>query len=223
VAAGDLVFDVGAHVGDRTAAFAALGARVVAIEPQPSVLPWLKRLVGNRPGVVIEPVAVGAEPGIADLAISEANPTLSTLATEWRADVVARNPTFRSVRWEATTSVPVTTLDDLIEKHGEPIFCKIDVEGHEAEVLRGLHRPLDSLSLEFVRGTTEVGLECVDLLEALAPYRYNAIGGEGRDFIWPEWVDADSVRTWLTGDASRFSSGDLYARRATRDLEERDA
>lgn len=223
VASGDLVFDVGAHVGDRTAAFAALGARVVAVEPQPSILPWLERLVGGRPGVVIEPVAVGAEVGMADFAISQSNPTLSTLATQWRTDVVARNPTFRSVRWEASASVPVTTLDMLIEKHGEPGFCKIDVEGHEAEVLRGLHRPIDLLSLEFVRGTTEIALECVDLLEALASYRYNAIGGERRSFLWSQWVGADRIRSWLTQDAGRYSSGDLYARRAARDLEEQEA
>ena len=34
--AGDLAFDVGAHLGDRTAAFQKLGARVVALEPQPA-------------------------------------------------------------------------------------------------------------------------------------------------------------------------------------------
>jgi hypothetical protein len=32
---GDLVFDIGAHAGNRTRAFAALGCRVVALEPQP--------------------------------------------------------------------------------------------------------------------------------------------------------------------------------------------
>ncbi|CAA9326259.1 MAG: hypothetical protein AVDCRST_MAG90-1251, partial [uncultured Microvirga sp.] len=31
---GDLAFDIGAHVGDRTSSFRRLGARVVALEPQ---------------------------------------------------------------------------------------------------------------------------------------------------------------------------------------------
>ncbi len=34
---GDLVFDIGAHVGDRVAAFRRLGAKVVAVEPQPAL------------------------------------------------------------------------------------------------------------------------------------------------------------------------------------------
>ena len=35
VRAGDLAFDIGAHVGDRIGSFRRLGARVVALEPQP--------------------------------------------------------------------------------------------------------------------------------------------------------------------------------------------
>ena len=34
---GDLVFDIGAHVGDRIAAFRRLEARVIALEPQPAL------------------------------------------------------------------------------------------------------------------------------------------------------------------------------------------
>ena len=48
VSAGDLVFDVGAHLGDRTVAFCDLGARVIAIEPQEDVLPWLRRRIGRK-------------------------------------------------------------------------------------------------------------------------------------------------------------------------------
>ena len=45
---GDLVFDIGAHLGNRTRAFAALGCRVVAVEPQPHVARMLRTLVGGR-------------------------------------------------------------------------------------------------------------------------------------------------------------------------------
>ena len=39
---GDLAFDIGAHVGDRISSFRRLGARVVALEPQPGPAqsPW---------------------------------------------------------------------------------------------------------------------------------------------------------------------------------------
>ncbi|MGB1655704.1 MAG: FkbM family methyltransferase [Longimicrobiales bacterium] len=216
VAPGDLVFDVGAHLGDRTAAFVGLGARVIALEPQPTLLPWLRRLVGRRAGVTVVPAAVGPEAGVADLAVSDAHPTLSTLADGWREAVVQENPTFNAVRWNRSTEVEVTTMDALISKFGEPRFCKIDVEGFEADVLAGLSRPLQALSIEFVSGTLDVAEACVTRLETLDRYEYNAIPGERRDFLWSEWRTADQILAWLGGDAGSVSSGDLYARRAPR-------
>lgn len=212
----DLVFDVGAHVGDRTVAFAELGARVVALEPNPALLPWLRRFAGRRPGVTIVEEAVGPEAGKARLALSEATPTLSTLAAEWKERIVRDNPTFRDARWDREVEVVVTTLDDLIARFGEPSFCKIDVEGHEAAVLEGLSRPLEAVSFEFVAGTADVAVGCVRRLESLGAYDFNVVVGESRDFIQAEWMDAESVVAWLEAGAGGASSGDVYARRRER-------
>src|SRR6184192_1380228 len=75
---GDLVFDVGAHVGDRVASFRRLGARVVAVEPQPALVTTLKLLYGRDPTVTIEPVAIGAHMGEIELNLNLDNPTVST-------------------------------------------------------------------------------------------------------------------------------------------------
>lgn len=212
IAEGDLVFDVGAHLGDRSAAFAALGARVVALEPQPHVARWLRRIVARTEAITVREAAVGRTPGTARMAVSGAHPTVSTLAHEWREKLPARNASFRHVRWEDTIEVPVTTLDALITEFGMPRFCKIDVEGHEADVLAGLSQPIAALSVEFVAGTVDVVEACVARLEALATYRYNVVVGEGRAYRFTSWVAPDEALAWLAAGADGVSSGDLYAR-----------
>lgn len=209
---GDLVFDVGAHLGDRTAAFASLGARVVAVEPQPFLVPWLRRLVGGREAVTILEEAVGSQEGRTRLWVSPGTPTVSTVAEGWKERLPETNPTFQGVRWDESVEVPVTTLDHLIDRYGVPRFCKIDVEGHEAEVLAGLGRPLPALSVEFVAGGLEVAQACVRRLQELGAYEFNAVGGEERSFLLEGWVSGPAISRWLSEGAGGRSSGDLYAR-----------
>jgi len=208
---GDLVFDVGAHLGDRSAAFAALGARVIALEPQPRIARWLRRLAGRDGRIEVRVEAVGARPGFGSLAVSRRHPTVSTLSDAWRTGAADRNPGFAGVRWDASVEVPVVTLDDLIERYGAPGFCKIDVEGYEAEVLSGLSQPLAALSIEFVAGQLDVADACVRRLRELGRYRFNAVLGERRDFAFEEWKPAEAILAWIEAGAAGVSSGDLYA------------
>jgi len=212
VPADGLVFDVGAHLGDRTLAFAALGARVVALEPQPALHAWLRRRLAGHPNVVLRTEALGPRPGSAELAVSEATPTVSTLAHDWRRRIGGANPSFRHVAWEGSVRVPVTTLDALIAEYGRPAFCKIDVEGYEAAVLAGLGRPLPALSFEFVHGSLDVAEACIERLLVLGDYRFNVICGESRRFRFDAWLDASALRARLRGELAAVSSGDVYAR-----------
>jgi len=209
---GDLVFDVGAHLGDRSAAFATLGARVVALEPQPHVARWLRRLVAKYPEVAVSAEAVGAAPGVARIAISRRHPTVSTLSDSWRSSITNQHRGFARVRWDAATQVTVVTLDELIRRHGMPSFCKIDVEGYEAEVLAGLSTPVPALSVEFVAAQLDVAVACVRRLSQLGDYRFNAVLGERRTFALDAWIDGEAIEAWLAAGAGGSSSGDVYAR-----------
>ena len=211
VSEGDIVFDIGAHLGDRSVAFASLGATVIALEPQPQVARWLKRLVGRNARILLRTEAVGASTGTARLAISRKAPTVSSLSGPWRDAMKESHPGFSGVRWEDSVDVPVVTLDDLIETYGLPSFCKIDVEGFEAEVLTGLSLALPALSVEFVAGQLPVAAACVRRVCELGRYRFNVILGEGRHFSFARWEDEETIIAWLRDGAGGASSGDLYA------------
>src|SRR5215468_2125109 len=147
VAKGDLVFDIGSHVGDRVAAFRRLGARVVAVEPQPALATTLRLIYRRDKMVTVVESAVGREPGRVALKLNLDNPTVSTASEAFIA--ASRDaPGWEGQQWIRTVRVPVTTLDALVARFGTPRFIKIDVEGYEAEVLGGLAAPVPALSFE---------------------------------------------------------------------------
>jgi FkbM family methyltransferase len=211
VPAGGLAFDVGAHAGSRVRAFRRLGARVVAVEPQPDFVRLLEALYGRDPQVAIVAAAVGRASGTATLHAAERTPTVTTLAPEWAARVAA-DASFRGVRWTPSARVSVTTLDALIAAHGRPQFVKLDVEGYEAEALAGLSTPIAALSFEYLAAAREVALDCVDRLTALGNYEYNWSRGERQRFAERTWLEPGAIRALLRALPAGAGSGDVYAR-----------
>jgi FkbM family methyltransferase len=210
VSPGDLVFDVGSHVGDRIAAFRRLGARVVAVEPQPALVQTLRLLYGRDRAVTIEPVAVGRRAGTVALNLNLDNPTVST-ASDDLIRAAAGAPGWEGQTWTRTIRAPLTTLDLLIARHGMPAFVKIDVEGFEADVLAGLARPAAGLSFEFTTIQPDLAAACIDRCTTLGYCRFNAALGESQALVHPHWLSAPELARWLAALPVESNSGDIYA------------
>lgn len=206
---GDLCFDIGAHVGNRLRVWSVLGARVVAVEPQPHLMRWLVRLYGRRSHITLMEQAIGAATGTATLHISRRTPTVTTLSSAWMT-AVQRDPSFAGVSWDTAVTVPVTTLDVLIGLYGRPAFCKIDVEGYELEVLRGLSQPIPALSFEYIPAAISIAVGCISRLAELGPYEFNYAPGESQRLQAAHWLSVTEMLDIL--GQIKGESGDVYGR-----------
>jgi FkbM family methyltransferase len=132
---GDLCFDVGANLGQTIESLVACGAKVVAVEPNPLCLPTLHYEFGRDPRVTLVNKAIGSTPGTARLHFTGTAATAS-LRDDWIAG------------HENEVLTEVITLGQLIASHGAPKLLKVDVEGFELEVFRGLDRPIPIIYFE---------------------------------------------------------------------------
>ncbi len=136
---GDWFFDIGANVGAYTLlASGVRRAASVAIEPVESTSHLLNRNVdlnGLESLVHVILAAAGAVKG--ELSFTSGEDTTN--------HVIADNELVET----GAIIVPVITVDSLLAK-GLPVLIKIDVEGFETEVIRGMEKTLDEPSLKAV-------------------------------------------------------------------------
>ncbi|WP_327037910.1 FkbM family methyltransferase [Micromonospora maris] len=211
---GDLVFDIGSHVGDHIGSFRRLGARVIAVEPQPMCLRALRAIYADDDQVTLVAAACGAQPGRIGFLVNSANPTVSTASPDFVAAAAGAGGWEDQV-WDGEIEVPVTTVDALIAEHGTPAFTKIDVEGFEDAVLAGLSRPLPALSFEFTTIGRQVALRCLDRLAALGFGGFDVALGDTKALTLGRWVDATEMATHLLALPHETNSGDVYCVPAT--------
>lgn len=185
LAPGTLCFDIGANYGAKTEVFLHLGARVIAFEPQHDCMDELQARIGPHPRLVSVNAAVGASAGRSTFYINEQR-AASSLVKEWQGEVVG------------TMDVRVTTLDDAIAEYGLPQYCKIDVEGYELEVLKGLTQPIPVLSFEYHarHGGIEQALACLDYLSGLGELLINITPVEKPMLAGVKW--------WMKSDFAEF-------------------
>lgn len=138
-----LVFDVGANRGQSSEHYIALGARVVAFEPQTDLHPEIRQLCHNSPKLTIEACGLGSKEETRKFFITSYD-QVASLREDWEGTRIGE------------TSIQVSTLDLQIARHGAPAYCKIDVEGWELEVLAGLSTPLPLVSFEYHNSPEEI-------------------------------------------------------------------
>jgi FkbM family methyltransferase len=148
--AAQTIFDVGANVGQTAILLHRFfpGATIHSFEPVPSTYGSLSRNVGHIEAIRPHGVALGAVVGVVRMSVDENSET---------------NSVVRSDDPGASSDVSITTIDDFSSQTGIAHIdvLKIDVEGHELQVLEGASSMLRAGRIDCVY--VEVGFDSTDL------------------------------------------------------------
>ena len=204
IGAGDIVFDVGANFGEKARIFLAIGAKVIAVEPQLRCLAEIKVRCGTPRNLVLVEAGMGEAEGRSPFFVRQCAAGSGLIET-WEGQIVS------------TTEVQVVTADALIAKHGLPVFVKIDVEGYELKVLQGLTVPVPTVSFEYHLTPPDIdkSLRCVERLQRLGRIQVNVTSAEELRFRYSNWLEPDQFFDIFPGDLQSdhdYRYGDIFVR-----------
>lgn len=187
---GDLAFDIGANVGERSAAMLAAGARVVAVEPQKACIEALNARFNGNPNFTAVHAGVGSQPGRMVLQSCNETNECATFSTEFVETFSGHS----NLHFQPGEEVEILTMAQLTARYGRPAFCKVDTEGFELEVIRGMAQPPEVLAFEFNRPLIHQTKACLDALGKLGPCECNFLEFTRMKLALTHWLPLGEFR-----------------------------
>tara|TARA_Y100001958_G_C21192427_1_gene520342 strand:- start:665 stop:1351 length:687 start_codon:yes stop_codon:yes gene_type:complete len=203
----NIIFDIGAHKGDKSKKLINFFSKIVLVEPQPECVKILKSKFSKYKNIIIVETGVSSREQSLELKINSSNPLISTFSDKWTKG------RFKESKWDQKLNITTTTLDKLVNQFGNPDFIKIDVEGHEYDVVKGLSKKVGTISFEFTSEFFEESLKCLNYLQKLGYEKFNYSEGERRKFN-TDWVKKEKLVSILKKELEKNSLlwGDIYTK-----------
>ncbi|MBR9705536.1 FkbM family methyltransferase [Candidatus Pacearchaeota archaeon] len=210
VSKGDLCFDIGANIGTFSDILLRLGCKVIAVEFQTDCVNHLNKKFASVNNFTLVNKAADETIRDIDVFICSTN-SLSTISPQW-IKTIKQTRKHLTFTHNKRNKVHTTTLDQLITQYGKPVFCKIDVEGGELSVIKGLSQPLSFLSFEFTTESIGLSRDCLRHLSSLGKYSYNYSLRKAIKLESANWMSFEDMMKTL--DSMKFDSlcGNIYAK-----------
>lgn len=210
---GEIYFDIGANYGNRIEPILNKNLKIIAVEPQKSCIRFLKMKFGGK--IVIVPKGVSSKLETRTMYLANVN-TISSFSQEWISST-QESGRFSNYNWDEKVDVQMTTLDELIAQFGTPKFIKVDVEGFELEVLKGLSQSIHVISFEYtIPEGKETILGCIDRLAEISKSQnllFNYSVGESMTWALKNWLSPLEMKEEISKESFiQTEFGDIYAR-----------
>jgi len=209
----DIFFDVGANFGNRIEPIVDQGIKIIAIEPQIECVEFLnKKYNGN---ITVVQKGLGEFEEVKTMYLSNTS-TLSSFSKSW-IEATKASGRFSGYKWDKKRQISITTLDALISLYGKPKFIKIDVEGYELEVLKGLSQPIEYISFEYAMPEAkETILNCIDRIVEISPknqVQFNYSVREDLKWALKQWINPQQMKEVVYSHKFAESKfGDVYSK-----------
>ena len=201
-----LIFDIGANKGNKVNAFLKMGFNVIAVEPEQKALSTLRWRFGHNKKVTILDNGVSDEEKILTIHIAENRSGLNTVSDKW-VDSLEKE---KANRWQKkhafkkSYEIKAITVDQLYQKFGVPYYIKIDVEGYEKNVIKGMSSLPSFVSFETnLPEFLEETIECIQHLTSISDkIRFNYSITDKLEL--GNWITAAEMISLLKNPGTRY-------------------
>lgn len=205
----ELIFDVGANMGRKSFIFLKLTKKVIAFEPSVNLYQFLKKRF-QKENILIFNCALGSRISTLDLFIVEDNEAYNSLNKKHIESIVTKRGIANKNNVKST-KVQVELLENFVQKFGLPKYIKIDVEGHEYEVIKGLKTPVPLLSFEVnLPEFRQEAIDTITYLQTLSNNKYSYNFTAGFSWISEEFLSATKAVNFLTETSQPYL--EIYVR-----------